>query len=134
MGTMCPQRPVISAAISRGLGLEQRTGARKLQHSDCNTGRQRSGFHVFIPHLAVMREIGADIDHIVVEFNDVLKTGADRGERCLYVRERNFHLFPAARMMAMPPCLEIQATGDSALTGVTKYRLPKDTAMAPDLD
>jgi hypothetical protein len=40
-----------------------------------------------------MRDVRADVDNIVVELDDVLEACADRGQRRLYVLERDFHLF-----------------------------------------
>src|ERR1700692_3903714 len=87
-----PEQPSFRRQYRDGLDLEQRAGTRQLRHTDCGAGRRRSRVHVLVAHLAVMREIGADIDDIVVELDDMLKPGADRGERRLYVLERNFDL------------------------------------------
>src|SRR5437870_13732358 len=40
-----------------------------------------------------MRDIRADVDNIIVELDDILEARADRGERSLYILERDFHLF-----------------------------------------
>jgi hypothetical protein len=40
-----------------------------------------------------MRDVRADVDDIVVELDDMLEAGADRGQSRLHVLERNLHLF-----------------------------------------
>jgi hypothetical protein len=39
-----------------------------------------SGVDVLVPHFAELRDICADIDDIVVDFDEMLEAGAHRGE------------------------------------------------------
>ncbi len=81
--------------------LEQRAGAGELRHADGGAGGRGGGVDVFVAHLAVVRDVGADVDDVVVELDHVLEAGADRGERELHVLECHLHLF--ARIGAHPP-------------------------------
>jgi hypothetical protein len=70
-----PEQPLFRRQYRDGFDLEQRAGARQLMHTDRGAGRRRNRVHVLVPHFTVMREIDADIDDIVVEFDDMLKLG-----------------------------------------------------------
>src|SRR5262245_58528697 len=47
--------------------------------TSCGAGRGRSCVYVLVSHLAVQRNVSADIDYVVVEFDQMLETRADRG-------------------------------------------------------
>src|SRR5205823_1684150 len=75
-----------------GLDLEQCARTRQLRHADRGAGRRRSRVHVLVSNLTERRDIDADIDDVIVDFDQMLEPGADRAERRLQVLKRQLDL------------------------------------------
>src|SRR3954469_5210705 len=70
------------------LDLKQRTRARQRRNADRSARRRRRHVEVAVAHFAEGADVARDVDQVIVDLDDVLELGTDRGERILQVLER----------------------------------------------
>src|SRR6516165_9027612 len=79
------------------LDFEQGAWPRELRHANRRTRWRGGRVDELVAHLAIMRDIGADIDDVEVELDDIGESRANGIQSCLYVLKSNLHLLTRVR-------------------------------------
>src|SRR3984893_17120855 len=77
---------------SNRLNLKQGAGTRQLRHPDRGACWRRRRVDVFVTHLAVMRDVGANVQNISIKLDDVGEACADKIQSRLHIPECYLHL------------------------------------------